>query len=421
MTPGPFGTAAIVVVAAAFAAYLNHRTLKLPQTVALTLTGAIASAVVAVVDLVVPDARLGAAIVGVLNNIDFKTALLNVMLSFLLFAGALHIDLKELAKGKGLVAILATAGVGISTVIVAAGFKLLSLAFGFDAPMIWCLVFGALISPTDPVAVIALLHRSAAPKLLKTTVAAESLFNDGVGIVVFTILLLAASSGRMLGPVEGLVMFAHEAGGGVLLGLALGAIGFWMMRSIDDYVTEALITVALVMGGYALAVPLGVSGPVAMAVAGLIIGNFAVSDTRTEITRDHLLPFWDLIDNILNAALFLLIGLQGIALLGKPWLFLVGLATVPLVLVARALSVAAPLVAWRGRLRFWPAFSLLTWGGLRGGICVAMALSLPATPLREAIIVSTYVVVMFSVLIQGLTVGRLIARILPGEAAATAR
>jgi CPA1 family monovalent cation:H+ antiporter len=418
MTPGPFETASIVVVAAAIAAYANHRTLKLPQTVALTLTGAIASAVVAIVDLVVPDARLGPAIIGILNNIDFKTALLNVMLSFLLFAGALHIDLSELRKGKWLVAVLATFGVVASTVIVAAGFKLLSLVFGFDAPFIWCLVFGALISPTDPVAVIALLHRSAAPKLLKTTVAAESLFNDGIGIVVFTILLLAASSGRMMGPVEGLVLFAQEAGEGVLLGLALGFIGFWMMRTIEDYVTEALISVALVMGGYSLAMSLHVSGPVAMAVAGLIIGNFAVSDAMTEITRDHLLKFWDLIDNILNAALFLLIGLQGIALLGKPWLFLVGLATVPLVLAARALSVAPPLLAWRRMLRFGPAFSLLTWGGLRGGICIAMALSLPATPLREVIIVATYVVVMFSVLVQGLTVGRLIARILPADEAA---
>ncbi|HZZ34738.1 MAG TPA: sodium:proton antiporter [Caulobacteraceae bacterium] len=410
---GAFETAAIVVAAAALAGYLNHLTFKLPQTIALTLTGAAASAMVAIADLLVPEARLSQTIQSFLSNIDFKTALLNVMLSFLLFAGALHIDLHQMRKGKWLIAVLSTLGVVVSTLVVAGGFKALSALFGIDIPFMWCLVFGALISPTDPVAVIALLQNSAAPRLLKTTVAAESLFNDGIGVVVFTILLGAATTGTMIGPLQGLEMFAVEAFGGAALGLGLGLIGYWTMRSIEDYVTEALITVALVMGGYAIAVPLGVSGPVAMAVAGLVIGNYAVTDAMTEITRQHLLGFWDLIDHILNAALFLLIGLQGIALLGRPDLYLIGLAAVPLVLIARAISVGPPLILWRNLVSFGQAFPLLTWGGLRGGICIAMALSLPPSSIRDVVLVATYVVVMFSVIVQGVTIERLIKRTLP--------
>jgi CPA1 family monovalent cation:H+ antiporter len=414
---GPFETAAIVVVAAALAAYLNHLTFRLPQTIALTLTGALASAVVLAVDALLPGAHLREAIVGFMDNIDFKTAFLNVMLSFLLFAGALQVDLHQLNRGKWLIGVLATVGVVVSTVIVAAGFKLLTMAFGVDAPFIWCLVFGALISPTDPVAVIALLSKFAAPKLLKTTIAAESLFNDGIGVVVFTILLGAAVEGRMVGPGEGLMLFGHEALGGVALGLILGALGYWMMRSIDEYATEILISVALVMGGYCLAVPLGVSGPVAMAVAGLIIGNFALTGAMTEPTRATFEHFWELIDHILNAALFLLIGLQGLVLLGRPGLLLLGLASIPIVLIARALSVVPPLWLWRRLLRFGQAFPLLTWGGLRGGIGIAMALALPASPFREVALVATYMVVMFSVLVQGLTIGPLARRLLPAAKA----
>ena len=408
---GAFETAAIVVVLAALAAYLNRLTLKLPQTIALTLIGASAALAVAGIDAAWPSAGLSTTIESFLGNIDFKTALLNVMLSFLLFAGALHIDIRHLSRGKWLVAVLSTVGVIISTIVVAFGLRLLSGLVGLDIPMSWCLVFGALISPTDPVAVIALLHRSAAPDLMKTTVAAESLFNDGVGVVVFTIMLAAAAGGHTPTWLEAAHMFSVEAGGGVLLGLALGGVGFVLMRSIEDYATEALITVALVMGGYAIAVPLGVSGPVAMAVAGLIIGNWAVDQAMSEITRQHLMSFWDLIDQILNAALFLLIGLEGIVLIQQPGLLVMAVAVVPLVLFARAISIAPPLAIWRNMLNFRQALPLLTWGGLRGGICIAMALALPAGAVREAILAATYVVVMVSVLVQGLTVGPMIRRL----------
>jgi CPA1 family monovalent cation:H+ antiporter len=413
MSLSPFETASIVIVAAALAGYLNQITLKLPQTIALTLWGAATSVLVALTDAVLPGLHVSRTIGGFMGAIDFKTALLNVMLSFLLFAGALHIDLAEVNKARWLIAVLSVIGVVVSTLIVAVGFWALTAGFSMQVPFAWCLVFGALISPTDPVAVIALLQNSAASKLLRATVAAESLFNDGVGVVLFTILLSGAATGRLVGPLDASRMFAMEAGGGVALGLALGLIGYWMMRSIEDYVTEVLITVAIVMVGYSIAVPLGVSGPVAMAVAGLIVGNFAAHHAMTEATRDHLHKFWDLIDHILNAALFLLIGLQGIALLSKPGLLMIGAATVPLVLIARAVSVAPPLAIWRRLLPFGESFPLLTWGGMRGGICIAMALSLPNTPIREIVLMATYLVVMFSVLVQGLTVNRLIKPALP--------
>ena len=414
---GPFETASIIVAAAALAGYLNHLTLKLPQTIALTLTGVVAAIVVLVIDAIFPDAHLARVAAEFMANIDFRTALLNVMLSFLLFAGALHIDIKEMRRGQWLIGVLSTVGVLISTAIVAAGFWALTLAVGLAVPFQWCLVFGALISPTDPVAVIALLQNSAAPSLLKTTVAAESLFNDGVGVVVFTIFFGAAASGQTLGFLDGIRLFAVEAGGGVALGLVLGFVGFFMMRTIEDYATEALISVALAMAGYVVATPLGVSGPVAMAVAGVVIGNYAVSRAMTEITRQHLLAFWDLVDHILNATLFLLIGLQGLALLERWGLLVVGLGCVPLVLLARAGSVLPPLAVWRGLVSLRQAFPILTWGGLRGGLCIAMALSLPQTPFRDVVLASTYVVVMFSVIVQGLTIDPLIKRILRGSVA----
>jgi CPA1 family monovalent cation:H+ antiporter len=405
-----FESASVIVTAAAAAAYLNHLTLRLPQTIALTLSGALVSLVVAVVDRLWPSLGLGSMAQGFMSSIDFRTALLNVMLSFLLFAGALHVDLSCLRRAKWPIAVLSTAGVLLSTAIVGVGFWLTARLFQVEAPLAWCLVFGALISPTDPVAVIAILQRSATPPLLKTTVAAESLFNDGVGIVVFTVLVAMAAGGGSIEPLAGVEMFAFEALGGVMLGAVVGFIAYLAIRTIDDYATEALITLALVMGGYALAARLGVSGPVAMAVAGLIIGNLAAPRAMSETSRDHLLKFWDLIDQLLNASLFLLIGLQGIQLLGAYNVLAVGLVAIPLTLAARAASISPALMIWRKLLPFRETFPILTWGGLRGGIAVAMALSLPEIPARNVILISTYAVVMFSVLVQGVTVQPLVDR-----------
>jgi CPA1 family monovalent cation:H+ antiporter len=414
MNIGPFATASVIVSVAAVAAYMNHITLRLPQTIALTLTGAMVSLLAAIADRVWPAIGLGQLVQSFMATIDFRATLLNVMLSFLLFAGALHVDLSGLRMGKWPIFMLSTVGVMISTLVVGGGFWLITAAFNVAVPFGWCLVFGALISPTDPVAVIAILQKSVAPKLLKTTVAAESLFNDGVGIVLFAVLLSMAAGGAAVSPLQGLQMFLIEALGGVGLGLLLGLIGFLAIRSVEDYATEALITLALVMGGYSLAALLGFSGPVAMAVAGLIIGNVAMPKAMSAMTQDHMTKFWDLLDQLLNAALFLLIGLQGVALIGAPGLFVIGLMTIPLTLVARMVSIAPALLIWRSLLPFRQAFPILTWGGLRGGIGVAMALSLPPTPARGVILVATYTVVMFSVLVQGTSIRPLIRRIAVG-------
>jgi CPA1 family monovalent cation:H+ antiporter len=412
MPYGPFEIASIIVAAAALAGYVNDLTLKLPQTIALTLMGVAASIAVLVIDAIFPGANIDKAAADFMNNIDFRSALLNVMLSFLLFAGALQLDLREMRRGEWLIVALSTAGVLISTLIVAGGFWALGQFFGLGLPFSWCLVFGALISPTDPVAVIALLQQSAAPPLLKTTVASESLFNDGVAVVIFAIALSAAASGHAFHLLEGVWLFVFEAGGGVALGLALGFVGFMMMRSIEDYVTVALISVALTMAGYSVAAPLGVSGPVAMAVAGVVVGNFAVKGAMTDKTREHFLGFWDLVERILNAALFLLIGLQGVTLLERWGLLVIGLACIPLVLVARAASVLGPLELGRRLVTVRQAFPILTWGGLRGGLCIAMALSLPKTPVRDVVLACTYVVVLFSVIVQGITMNLVIRRAL---------
>jgi CPA1 family monovalent cation:H+ antiporter len=298
-------------------------------------------------------------------------------------------------------------------VLIAAGFKVISLLVGLEVPFAWCLVFGALISPTDPVAVLATLKEAKVPKTLEATVGGESLFNDGVGVVVFSILLAAASAGAPLTTLAALKLFVIEAGGGVLLGLAVGYVAFRAMRSIDAYNVEVMISLAVVMGGYAIAHPLHVSGPVAMAVAGLLIGNQGVALAMSDTTRDYLLKFWSLIDEILNAALFLLIGLEGVALAWSPALIVAGVAAIPMVLLARLASTAPLLALWRKLLPPRLSIPILTWGAMRGGISIAMALSLPSGPMKDLIVATTYVVVLFSVIVQGGTMSGLVRRLQP--------
>ncbi len=406
----PFDAASILIVLSATLGWINYRFFKLPGTVAMTLMGAVASIVVIGVDAVLPSSRVSDTVTGFLSDIDFHETLMNGMLSFLLFAGALHVDLDYLRKGRWQIAILSTVGVVASTLIVGGGLWLISRLVGMDVPLIWCLVFGAIVSPTDPVAVMAVLKTARVPPTLQATIAGESLFNDGVGVVVFSILLATAVSGEAFSVIHAGELFLVEAVGGAVLGGLIGWIAYRAMKAIDDYSVEVMVTLATVMGGYALAHALDISGPVAMAVAGLIVGNHGVSYAMSDTTKDYVLKFWALIDEVLNAVLFLLIGLEAVVLADRFGLLGLGLLTIPLVLVARAISVGVPLLFWRTLLPFRLAFPVMTWGGLRGGISIALALSLPAGPMKDVLVAATYVVVLFSVVAQGGTIGGLVRR-----------
>jgi CPA1 family monovalent cation:H+ antiporter len=398
--------AALLVVLAAALGYLNHTLIGLPHTIGLTVMGAAASLGVLAVDSLIPGAGVGEAARGFLSGIDFQTALMEGMLSFLLFAGALHVDLGHLLARRWAVLAMATVGVGVSTLVVGLGFKLLTALFGIELPLVWCFVFGALISPTDPVAVLGILKSARVPATLEAKVAGESLFNDGVGVVVFSILLTAALGAEAFSVTHAGELFAREALGGALFGLAVGWLAYRAMRSIDEHNLELLITLALVMGGYALAQRLHVSGPVAMAVAGLLIGNHGTAYAMSENTAERLHTFWSLLDEVLNSVLFLLIGLEVLAVRPSGALIGLGVASIVLVLLARAASVGLPMAVLS---RFVPftrgAFPVLVWGGLRGGISIALALSLPAGPIKDVILAATYVIVVFSVIVQGASVG----------------
>jgi len=409
-TPSIFDVAAILISAAAALSWINRKFLGLPSTVGLALMGAIASLIVLGVDFATPNFLIGDAIQDFMGNIDFETALMQGMLSFLLFAGALHVDIADLRRHWLQVGVLSTVGVVASTLLVGFGFNIATRLAGMEVPLIWCLVFGALISPTDPVAVLGAMKGSTTPRGLQATIAGESLFNDGVGVVIFSILLTMAAGGAELSATDVAGLFLTEALGGAALGLVVGFIGYQAMKAIDDYAVELLITLALVMGGYALAQNLHISGPVAMAVAGLLIGNQGVAHAMSDTTRDHVIKFWGLVDEVLNAVLFLLIGLEGVVLLGTIPFLLIGLAAIPLVMLARALSVGVPLAFWRKSVPYGKTMPVMVWGGLRGGISIALALSLPAGETKNLLVTATYVVVLFSVLAQGSTVSRVIAR-----------
>ncbi|HSR72227.1 MAG TPA: sodium:proton antiporter [Kiloniellales bacterium] len=413
----PLDVAAILVVLAAFFGYLNHRLFRLPHAIGLMIMGALASLAVVAGDALLPGFGLGDAVRAFVRGIDFHEALMDGMLAFLLFAGALHVDLGLLVKRRWTILILATVGVLLSTLIVGFGFRLILALLGLELPLLWCLVFGALISPTDPVAVLGILKSARVPESLEAKVAGESLFNDGVGVVVFTILLAAALGAGEFSWLQAGELFLIEAVGGVLLGLLVGGLGFLAMRGIDEHNLELLITLAIVMGGYALAQPLHASGPVAMAVAGLLIGNHGVALAMSESTRLHVTRFWSLLDEILNSVLFLLIGLEVVAIAADAPFLIAGLASIVLVLAARAVAVGLP-ISLLGRFRTFTrgAVPIMVWGGLRGGISIALALSLPPGPIRELILTVTYVVVVFSVVVQGATVG-LAARRFVGAAA----
>jgi CPA1 family monovalent cation:H+ antiporter len=330
------------------------------------------------------------------------------MLSFLLFAGALHINLEDLTEHRLVIALLATVGLVLSTAIIGVlTFAVVSL-LGIELSLLHCLVFGALISPTDPIAVLAILKQAGAPRALETQIAGESLFNDGVAVVLFLVLVEIASGGDTTAT-DAMMLLVREAAGGVAFGLVIGGIAYVLLRGVDDYQVEVLITLALVVGGYALAMELHISGPIAVVVAGLLIGNHGRRLAMSDTTRDHLDTFWELIDEVLNAVLFVLIGLEVLLVTVSASLAVAAAAAIVIVLVARFVSAGLPVAILRPFRDFSPrAVRILTWGGLRGGISVALALSLAPSPQRDVILTITYGVVLFSILVQGLTIGRLV-------------
>ena len=408
---------AVLLTLAAVFGYLNHHFLRLPTTIGLVVIALAASLAALGLDAVVPALGLGESLRTTVGRIDFHEALMQVMLSFLLFAGALHVDLGYLASRKWAIASMASFGVLLSTALVGGAMWLVFGALGLDMPILYCLLFGALIAPTDPVAVLGILKTTKVPPSLEAKIAGESLFNDGVGVVIFAILLsiaLQGGDGGAVDPVAVAVLFVQEAFGGVLLGLVLGGIVFWAMRRIDEYNLEIIMTLALVIGGYQIAQMLHVSGPIAMVCAGLLIGNHGSRLAMSEKTRSHLNNFWTLIDEILNAVLFLLIGLEVLLLpFSGPYL-LATLLAIPIVLGARFIAVSIPILTLGALGEFTKGtIRVLTWGGLRGGISVALALSLPESAAKEAILVTCYGVVVFSIIVQGLTIGPLVSRIVP--------
>jgi len=403
-----FNTIAILITVAALFSYLNQRFIHLPTTIGLMIIAlGLSVALVLIGALGWPALRLDAE--AFLRGIDFHATLMQGMLSFLLFAGALHVNLSDLRQQKWIIALLATLSVVISTVLIGVFTYWLLNLLDLQLPFIYCLVFGALISPTDPIAVLGVLKTTHAPKTLKTKITGESLFNDGVGVIIFMALTAIAAGNQPVTPGNVTLMFAIEIFGGIAFGLAIGGVAYFLLRSINNYSVEVLITLALVTGGYALASALQLSGPIAMVVAGLLIGNHGRRSAMSESTRLQLDAFWELVDELLNAVLFVLIGLEVLILNFKTSYFQAALLLVPAVLLARLVSVSIPILLLRSMRQFSPGIiPILTWGGLRGGISVALALSLPLGPERETILAVTYLIVVFSITVQGLTIGRVI-------------
>jgi len=402
----------ILVFISAFFGYLNVRFIKLPNTIGLTVITIIFT--LGIFALSYFDDTLLNAERYIITHIDFKSVLLDIMLSFLLFAGALHTDLQKLKELKWPILLFATFGVLASTFLIGVAVYFMLEGIGLDVQFIYCLLFGALISPTDPIAVLGILKKANVPKKLEIKIVGESLFNDGVGVVIFlTIFGLANGTGGGFSLSSVLSLFVHEVGGGLLLGGLLGWITFKLMKSIDDYDIEVIITLATVMTGTVIAQYLHVSAPLAMVVAGLIVGgNTARRQAMSELTENYVDKFWELIDILLNTVLFVLIGMELLVLDLEIEFILAGLLVIPIALICRYVSLVIPVNVYKNRLDFVPNTNLImTWGGLRGAISIALALGLTAEMNRELFLVMTYVVVIFSIIVQGLTVGKLVKKL----------
>jgi monovalent cation:H+ antiporter, CPA1 family len=405
------GIFTLMICLAAVSSYINHKFLRWTPTIGIMFLSLVFSSVLIIFNSLFPS--FSAPFTKIIAAIDFHDLLMNSMLGFLLFAGSVHIDAQTLHRQRWPVIILSTAGVVISTFIIGGLLFLLFGWFGLGIPFIYCLLFAALISPTDPVAVLAILRRSGIPEPLEMKIAGESLFNDGVAVVVFvTILEVAQGGAGNFSFTNTMLLFLREAFGGLLFGLLLGHLGYLAIRSVEKFEVEVLISIALVMGGYFLAGMIQISGPLAMVVAGIYIGSKSRAHGVSELSKNYLNKFWELVDELLNAILFLLIGFEMLVVKFSTTLFIIGVITILIVLLARWISVAIPVSLLRLRMKFEKnAIAILTWGGIRGGLSVALALSLPAEMHRDEFVSITYIIVIFSIIVQGLTIGKLYRRL----------
>lgn len=405
----------VLIVLASFFAYLNLRYLKLPSTIGIMIIAMFSSIVLVITGSLFP--KLFGHFSTLLQDVDFTEVLMGAMLNFLLFAGAIHINLKDLREQRGPVIIFSTVSVIISTFAV--GFILFYTAplLGMEIPFIFCLLFGALISPTDPIAVMGVLKEAKVRKSLETKVAGESLFNDGVAVVVFAVILQLAQGSEIdisFGNISWLLI--KEAIGGFLLGTLLGIGSSNAMRKIDDYKVSVLITLSVVMGGYLIAHAMHISGPLTMVAAGLVIGNYGKRTAMSATTKDYLNKFWELIDEILNAILFLFIGFELLIIKNITGYWQIGLISIAIVLFARFISIYIPVVLIPFKNKFSSGtIKVLVWGGLRGGVSIALVLSMNEGPYKAVLVAITYFVVVFSIVVQGLTVGKVASRVLSKE------
>ncbi|NIQ03273.1 MAG: sodium:proton antiporter [Nitrospinaceae bacterium] len=391
--------------------YLNHRFLKFPTSIGLMAISLVFSLILIALGELKWIPGLEDSAGALLQSIDFNRLVLHGILGALLFAGSLHVNLEDLAKEKWIITLLASVGVAISTALVGGLMYFILQGLGAGIPLIYCMLFGALISPTDPIAVLAILKTAGAPKSLETKIAGESLFNDGVAVVIFIVILGVASGEHDPTFLSITWLFLKEAVGGALFGLAAGYGAYRLLRTVDNYQVEVLITLALVFAGYAAAEAMHISAPIAAVAAGLLIGNHGRTLAMSEKTTEHVDLFWELVDEVLNGILFVLLGFEILILTFAPVSLTAGLIAIPVVLLARFIGVSLPIWLRKFKREFSPnAIKVLTWGGLRGGISVALALSLPPSPERELILMMTYVVVVFSILVQGLTIGKLVQR-----------
>jgi len=415
-----FQIATVLITLSALFSYLNFQYIRMPAKIGvMAISLAISLALLAGGLLGIPGARHQAA--HILNGLDFNQVLLHGMLAFMLFAGAQSLNLNDLKHEKAPVVLLATVSVVVSTLVVGLATYLLLQLIGIHATLLNALLFGALVSPTDPIAVIGIMKTARAPKSLETQIAGESLFNDGIGVVVFLVILELAGGDVAVSPLHVVTLFFEEAAGGALFGLATGYVVYQMLKRIDNYEVEILLTLALAMGSYALAEMLPISPPIAVVAAGLLIGNQGHAFAMSAETREHLDNFWELLDETLNAVLFVLIGLE-VLVIPLRWSYIAaGLLAISITLLARWISVAGVVAIVRLSRPMVPGtISILTWGGLRGGISVALALSLPSSPDRNIIIAMTYATVIFSIIVQGLTVGKVTAYFVQKATAASA-